>query len=81
MKVGIAKEVFPGECRVSATPETARRLIEKLGFEVLVETGAGEAASFSDEAYRQAGWSLARNQSMVNSSKSWPIGSVLTRRF
>ena len=55
MKVGITKEIYPGECRVAATPETARRLIEKLGFEVLVETGAGEAASFDDERYREAG--------------------------
>ncbi len=55
MKVGITKEIYPGECRVAATPETARRLIEKLGFEVLIETGAGEAASFDDDRYRDAG--------------------------
>ncbi len=55
MKVGIAKEVFPAERRVSATPETTRRLIEQLDFEVLVESGAGASASFSDEAYQQAG--------------------------
>jgi NAD(P) transhydrogenase subunit alpha len=59
MKVGIAKEVFPGERRVAATPETARRLIEKLGFDVLVESGAGEAASFPDDAYREAGCEVA----------------------
>ncbi|MFE4105491.1 Re/Si-specific NAD(P)(+) transhydrogenase subunit alpha [Almyronema epifaneia] len=53
-KVGVPKEVFPGEARVAVTPETARKL-QKLGFEVLVQSGAGVAASFSDEAYRQAG--------------------------
>lgn len=53
MKVGIPKEVYSGECRVAATPETAKRL-QKLGFEVLIETNAGKAANFSDEAYVQA---------------------------
>ena len=55
MKVGITKEIHPGECRVAATPETSRRLIDKLGFEVLVESGAGEAASFDDDRYLEAG--------------------------
>lgn len=53
MKIGIPKEVFPGECRVAATPDTAKRL-QKLGFEVLIESGAGEAANFPDDAYTQA---------------------------
>lgn len=52
MKIGVAKESYAGECRVASTPETAKRLIEKLGFQVLVEAGAGQQASFSDEAYR-----------------------------
>ncbi len=50
MKIGIPKEVYPGERRVAATPDTATRL-QKLGFTVLVETGAGEAANFEDTAY------------------------------
>ena len=54
MKVGIPKEIHPGERRVAATPETASRL-SKLGFEVLVESGAGLMASFDDAAYRAAG--------------------------
>ncbi|NND98447.1 MAG: Re/Si-specific NAD(P)(+) transhydrogenase subunit alpha [Pirellulaceae bacterium] len=54
MKVGITKEIYPGECRVAATPETARRLIEKLGFDVVVQSGAGDAASFPDHQYRAA---------------------------
>ncbi|MCR9295864.1 MAG: Re/Si-specific NAD(P)(+) transhydrogenase subunit alpha, partial [bacterium] len=55
MKVGIPKEVFPNENRVAATPDTAKRIREKLGFEVLVESGAGLAASFGDAAYAEAG--------------------------
>ncbi len=53
-KVGIPREVAPGERRVATTPQTAQRL-QKLGFEVLVEAGAGAGASFSDDAYRLAG--------------------------
>lgn len=59
MKVGVTKEIYPGECRVAATPETARRLIDKLGFEVVVEAGAGAMASFPDEGYVAAGCELA----------------------
>ncbi len=54
MKIGIPKEVHDGEKRVAATPETIER-IRKLGFTVAVEAGAGAAANFSDEAYREAG--------------------------
>ena len=54
MKIGIPKEVHVGEARVATTPEAADKLI-KLGFSVAVETGAGSAASISDDAYRQAG--------------------------
>jgi len=54
MKIGTPKEIFPGERRVSLTPENAQRL-QKLGYEVLVESGAGLEASISDEAYQSAG--------------------------
>jgi H+-translocating NAD(P) transhydrogenase subunit alpha len=54
LKVGVPKEIRAGECRVAATPDTAKRL-QKLGFEVLIESGAGSAASFSDEAFSLAG--------------------------
>jgi NAD(P) transhydrogenase subunit alpha len=54
MKIGIAKEIRPGERRVAATPDTTRRLI-KLGFEVQIESGAGAGASFSDADYETAG--------------------------
>ncbi|AOX01662.1 NAD(P) transhydrogenase subunit alpha [Moorena producens PAL-8-15-08-1] len=53
MKVGIPKEIYPGECRVAATPDTAK-VLQKLGFDVLIESGAGEAANFPDNAYEQA---------------------------
>ncbi len=52
-KIGIPKEILVGECRVAATPDTAK-LLQKYGFEVLIETGAGSAANFCDDAYQQA---------------------------
>jgi NAD(P) transhydrogenase subunit alpha len=52
--IGIPKEVASGECRVAATPDTVKRL-QKLGFEVWIEQGAGEKANFSDELYKQVG--------------------------
>jgi NAD(P) transhydrogenase subunit alpha len=54
MKIGIIKEIKAGERRVAATPETVGKL-KKLGFEVTVEAGAGEGASFRDEDYAKAG--------------------------
>ncbi|MBX7082951.1 MAG: Re/Si-specific NAD(P)(+) transhydrogenase subunit alpha [Nannocystaceae bacterium] len=54
MKIGIPKEIHEGERRVAATPDTAKKL-QKFGFSVLIESGAGEAASFPDDAYRAAG--------------------------
>ena len=65
MKIGITREKFAGECRVAATPETARRLIEKLEFDVLIESGAGTAASFRDEDYENAGCTIATNANDV----------------
>ncbi|MDP4199579.1 MAG: Re/Si-specific NAD(P)(+) transhydrogenase subunit alpha [Bacteroidota bacterium] len=58
--IGIPKEVYPGERRVAATPETSQKL-QKLGFEVRVESGAGEAADFPDARYEQAGCKIVRN--------------------
>ena len=52
--IGIPKEIFPGEKRVASVPEVVEKLL-KLGFPVLVQSGAGEAASIGDEAYRAAG--------------------------
>lgn len=64
LKVGIPKEIYPGEQRVAATPETAKNL-QKMGFEVLVENGAGAAANFSDFAYQQAGCHLIEDPKML----------------
>jgi NAD(P) transhydrogenase subunit alpha len=60
MKLGVPKETAPGETRVAVVPDTARRLGES-GVDVLVERGAGEAASFLDDAYGEAGAQVVAN--------------------
>ncbi|MDD2758826.1 MAG: NAD(P)(+) transhydrogenase (Re/Si-specific) subunit alpha, partial [Methylomonas sp.] len=54
MRIGVPKEIHEGEKRVATTPEAAEKII-KLGFEVCIESGAGLAANFSDDFYREFG--------------------------
>ena len=54
MKIGIPREIHVGERRVAATPETVEQLA-RLGYTVAVQSRAGAAAAFTDDAYRQAG--------------------------
>jgi NAD(P) transhydrogenase subunit alpha len=54
MLIGVPRETAAGEKRVATVPEVVEKLL-KLGFEVAVEAGAGEAANFPDDAYRAAG--------------------------
>jgi len=54
MRIGVPKESAAGERRVALVPELVSKLAPT-GFEVLVERGAGEAASFPDAAYEEAG--------------------------
>ena len=58
MKIGVPRETVPGEKRVAVTPEVASKFV-KSGFDVTVETGAGEAAGFSDTDYQAAGATIA----------------------
>lgn len=53
------RETLPGEARVAATPATVTRLVG-LGYEVVVETVAGAASSFSDDAYTDSGARVGR---------------------
>ena len=57
MKVGVARETVPGERRVALVPETVGKLAAA-GFTIVVEPGAGVAASFPDDAYGEAGATL-----------------------
>lgn len=58
MIIGVPKETVPGETRVASTPEIVGKLVAK-GFEVVVEQGAGAAASFTDQAFEAAGATIA----------------------
>ncbi|MGO2133514.1 MAG: Re/Si-specific NAD(P)(+) transhydrogenase subunit alpha [Halomonas sp.] len=57
MKIGAPREIAAGEARVALTPDSALQ-IQKLGHECYLQAGAGEAAGFTDEAYREAGVTL-----------------------
>lgn len=54
MKLGVPKEIIPGETRVALVPDGVSQLTKK-GVQVLVESGAGLPASYLDEAYQKAG--------------------------
>jgi NAD(P) transhydrogenase subunit alpha len=58
MRIGVPREIFPGEKRVATVPDVVTKLV-KLGFEVVVEQGAGELANLSDAVYTEAGASIA----------------------
>lgn len=53
-RIGVPREIFPGEKRVATVPEVVEKLI-KLGFRVSVESGAGASANCDDDSYRAAG--------------------------
>ncbi len=57
MRIGVPKESKAGETRVAATPKTVQQLI-KLGYDVTVEPGAGEASAYPDQGYVDAGATL-----------------------
>jgi H+-translocating NAD(P) transhydrogenase subunit alpha len=59
-RIGVPKEVFPGEKRVATVPDAVTKLV-KLGFTVVVEQGAGDLADLSDAAYVEAGATIAPN--------------------
>ena len=62
--IGIPKEVFPGEKRVATVPEVVPKLA-KLGFNVLVQAGAGVGASLADQAYADAGATVVPDTAAV----------------
>ena len=64
MKIGVPKEIHPGEKRVATTPEAAEQII-KLGYEISIESGAGAAANISDEAYKKAGVKIVKDAKAI----------------
>lgn len=74
MKLAIVKESRADERRVAATPDTVGRLIQKQGFEVLVESGAGERAGISDADYEKAGAKI-----VVGAREAFAAGDVVLK--
>ncbi len=64
MKIGVPKETFPGECRVALIPDSATALA-KAGHEMMVESGAGDAAGYTDEAYQKHGATIAADRASL----------------
>ena len=65
MRVAVPREAAPGERRVALVPESIARLVGA-GFEIVVERGAGAAAGFTDEAYAEAGATLAEGAALLD---------------
>jgi NAD(P) transhydrogenase subunit alpha len=64
LKLGVPKEIHAGERRVAVVPRMAAKLA-KLGFDVVVESGAGNSAAFTDQAYEEAGARIVADAAKV----------------
>jgi H+-translocating NAD(P) transhydrogenase subunit alpha len=73
MKIGAPKETFKGEDRVAMTPQSAQAL-QKLGYDCLIESGAGAAARFSDEDYAAAGVEVVKTASAL-----WKAADIVAK--
>jgi NAD(P) transhydrogenase subunit alpha len=62
MKIAVIKETRAGETRVAASPETVKKYVA-MGAAVAVERGAGDSANFTDQAFHDAGATIAANSS------------------
>jgi NAD(P) transhydrogenase subunit alpha len=69
--IGVPREIAAGEKRVATVPEVVEKLI-KLGFKVAVESGAGDAANFSDDSYRAAGAEI-----IEGAAKLWAASDIV----
>jgi NAD(P) transhydrogenase subunit alpha len=72
-QIGIPKEIHPGERRVAATPQTILKL-KKLGFDVAVQAGAGDAINSSDAEYQEAGASI-----IADAAELWKSSDVVMK--
>ena len=72
MKVGVPKETLPGEHRVALVPDVLPKL-KAAGIDVLVERGAGAAASYPDAMYEEAGATL------VSGDEAWGLADCVVK--
>ena len=73
MKIGAPKEILEGEARVAMTPDSAVQL-QKLGYDCVIETGAGAAAGFTDAAYQAAGVEVVKTAAAL-----WKAADVVAK--
>jgi NAD(P) transhydrogenase subunit alpha len=67
MIIGAIKESLNGECRVAATPQSIKKLVQ-LGYDVVVESGCGAKANFPDSMYEASGAKVLGDRESVLSS-------------
>ena len=73
LTIGVPQEVKENERRVATTPEAIGQL-KKLGFEVAVESGAGIAAKFTDDAYTEAGATI-----ITDTKQLWANSDIILK--
>ena len=89
MKIAILKERRPHETRVAATPETVKKLKALGAEEIVIESGAGVAAAYTDAAYAEAGATIvpdaaaavAASDVVFVSSNRWDIAGAAAFGF
>ncbi|MGD8231767.1 Re/Si-specific NAD(P)(+) transhydrogenase subunit alpha [Vibrio sp. TRT 1302] len=77
MQIGVPKEILAGETRVAASPKSVEQLL-KLGFEVNVEAGAGELASFDDASFEAAGAKIVSTEQVWESDLILKVNAPLS---
>jgi NAD(P) transhydrogenase subunit alpha len=73
VKIGTPKEVMKGEARVAMTPDSARQL-QKLGYDCIIESGAGDAAGYNDATYKEAGVEVVKTAAAL-----WKAADVVAK--
>lgn len=76
-RIFVPKEIAAGETRVACTPETTKRYVKE-GFEVVVESGAGKHAHFTDAHYRDAGATIVSD---AQADDAWAQADIVVRVY
>src|SRR5712692_554256 len=64
VRIAVPRETAPGERRVALVPEACKKMIQA-GYEISIESGAGDAAGFSNQNYSDAGVSIASERAAL----------------
>ena len=64
MQISVPAETIPNERRVALIPDTTKKLV-RVGFEVVVQSGLGEQAGFSDDTYSEAGATVSDDRAAL----------------